>query len=201
MAQKQTVDGMFFNICWLTASVKPRQLRNFTWCHQVKMSLPVWVIKNRGTVLQQEYLVSLWQLVSLLSANCTKQLFSPHLIWRIFIGLSLRFKNYFGRAKPCRKLILHWNVLQEGEHSSVQDAQAAVRLYTMFRKQWEADIKYKDKKGLRIKSDANTAMSTVDSDNVEHHNVERQNVATTTTTKSKKVVAQKESRPLYTDSD
>ena len=84
----------------------------------------------------------------------------------------------------------------------MQDAQAAVRLYTMFRKQWEADIKNKDKKGLRIKSDANTAMSTVDSDNVERHNVERQNVATTTTaTKSKKVVAQKESRPLYTDSD
>ena len=28
--------------------------------------------------------------------------------------------------------------VQSGEHSSVQDSQAAVRLYTMFRKDWEA---------------------------------------------------------------
>ncbi|XP_051925413.1 RNA exonuclease 4 isoform X2 [Hippocampus zosterae] len=31
--------------------------------------------------------------------------------------------------------------VQQGEHSSVQDAQAAMRLYTLVRKQWEADIK------------------------------------------------------------
>ena len=29
--------------------------------------------------------------------------------------------------------------MQTGEHSSVQDSQAALRLYTMFRKDWEAD--------------------------------------------------------------
>ena len=29
--------------------------------------------------------------------------------------------------------------MQTGEHSSVQDSQAAMRLYTMFRKDWEAD--------------------------------------------------------------
>jgi len=30
--------------------------------------------------------------------------------------------------------------VQEGEHSSVQDAQATMRLYTMFKKDWERDI-------------------------------------------------------------
>ena len=29
--------------------------------------------------------------------------------------------------------------VQTGEHSSVQDSQAAIRLYTMFRKDWEAE--------------------------------------------------------------
>ena len=31
--------------------------------------------------------------------------------------------------------------VQQGEHSSVQDAQAAMRLYTMFKKDWEKDSK------------------------------------------------------------
>ena len=30
--------------------------------------------------------------------------------------------------------------VQEGEHSSVQDAQATMRLYTMFKKDWEREI-------------------------------------------------------------
>uniref|UniRef100_H3CK19 RNA exonuclease 4 n=1 Tax=Tetraodon nigroviridis TaxID=99883 RepID=H3CK19_TETNG len=39
----------------------------------------------------------------------------------------------------CREIL---NVkVQEGEHSSVQDAQATMRLYTMVKKQWEAEIK------------------------------------------------------------
>ncbi|XP_034415089.1 RNA exonuclease 4 [Cyclopterus lumpus] len=39
----------------------------------------------------------------------------------------------------CREIL---NVkVQQGEHSSVQDAQATMRLYTMVRKQWEAEIK------------------------------------------------------------
>ncbi len=33
--------------------------------------------------------------------------------------------------------------VQEGEHSSVQDAQAAMRLYTMFRKEWEKRLEEK----------------------------------------------------------
>lgn len=39
----------------------------------------------------------------------------------------------------CRQIL---NVqVQQGEHSSVQDAQATMRLYTMVRKQWEAELK------------------------------------------------------------
>ena len=39
--------------------------------------------------------------------------------------------------------------IQTGEHSSVQDAQAAMRIYTMYRKQWEIEVrsgKFKEKK-------------------------------------------------------
>ena len=43
--------------------------------------------------------------------------------------------------------------MQQGEHSSVQDAQAAMRLYTMFKKDWEKDCsKRKSKKPSDIKS-------------------------------------------------
>ncbi|XP_061666447.1 RNA exonuclease 4 [Syngnathoides biaculeatus] len=50
----------------------------------------------------------------------------------------------------CKK-ILNVNV-QQGEHSSVQDAQATMRLYTLVKKQWEADIKNSaDKKSEKRK--------------------------------------------------
>jgi RNA exonuclease 4 len=42
--------------------------------------------------------------------------------------------------------------IQEGEHSSVQDAQAAMRLYTMFKKEWELDLQSK-KASKKKKSD------------------------------------------------
>lgn len=48
-----------------------------------------------------------------------------------------------GRTPSLKKLsekILGVKV-QEGEHNSVQDAQATVRLYTMYRKQWESELK------------------------------------------------------------
>jgi len=38
--------------------------------------------------------------------------------------------------------------VQQGEHSSVQDAQAAMRLYTMFRKDWEKDSNKRRTKNL-----------------------------------------------------
>ena len=37
---------------------------------------------------------------------------------------------------------------QEGEHSSVQDAQATMGLYTMFRKEWENESLKKRQKNL-----------------------------------------------------
>lgn len=43
----------------------------------------------------------------------------------------------------CREIL---NVkVQQGEHSSVQDAQAAMRLYTMAKKEWEAEMKSNQK--------------------------------------------------------
>lgn len=55
------------------------------------------------------------------------------------------FRTLFnGRIPSLKKLtaqVLSVKV-QEGEHDSVQDAQAAMRLYTMYRQQWEKDIKH-----------------------------------------------------------
>ena len=42
--------------------------------------------------------------------------------------------------------------VQQGEHSSVQDAQATMRLYTMFKKDWEKELnkrKGKPSSGLK----------------------------------------------------
>ena len=39
-------------------------------------------------------------------------------------------------------------IFQEGEHSSVQDAQATMRLYTMFRKEWEEGLLKKRQKNM-----------------------------------------------------
>nr|XP_046233600.1 RNA exonuclease 4 [Scatophagus argus] len=58
------------------------------------------------------------------------------------------FKKIVKCGRPSLKLlcreILNVNV-QQGEHSSVQDAQATMRLYTLVKKQWEAEIKAKQK--------------------------------------------------------
>jgi RNA exonuclease 4 len=40
--------------------------------------------------------------------------------------------------------------IQEGEHNSVQDAQAAMRIYTMYKKQWETDLKSKNKSSCNL---------------------------------------------------
>merc|ERR1711862_181151 len=52
------------------------------------------------------------------------------------------FRTAFGGRTPSLKNLAERFLgvaVQTGEHSSVQDSQAAVRLYTMFRKEWEAD--------------------------------------------------------------
>ncbi|KAJ8286888.1 hypothetical protein GJAV_G00044530 [Gymnothorax javanicus] len=58
------------------------------------------------------------------------------------------FKETVKSGRPSLKLlcekILHVKV-QQGEHSSVQDAQAAMRLYTLVKKQWEVDVKARHK--------------------------------------------------------
>lgn len=42
------------------------------------------------------------------------------------------------------------NSFQEGEHSSIQDAQATMRLYTMHKKEWEAEINQKKLKNAEF---------------------------------------------------
>ncbi|XP_034050317.1 RNA exonuclease 4 [Thalassophryne amazonica] len=54
------------------------------------------------------------------------------------------FKKTVKNNRPSLKLLCKeiLNVkVQQGEHSSVQDAQATMRLYTLVKKQWEAEIK------------------------------------------------------------
>ncbi|KAM9837575.1 RNA exonuclease 4 isoform 1-T2 [Aulostomus maculatus] len=54
------------------------------------------------------------------------------------------FKKRVKSSRPSLKLLCReiLNVkVQQGEHSSVQDAQATMRLYTLVKKQWEAEIK------------------------------------------------------------
>ncbi|XP_068161539.1 RNA exonuclease 4 [Antennarius striatus] len=59
------------------------------------------------------------------------------------------FKKTVKSSRPSLKLlcreILNVNV-QQGEHSSIQDAQATMRLYTLAKKQWEAEVKASQKK-------------------------------------------------------
>ncbi|TWW81361.1 RNA exonuclease 4 [Takifugu flavidus] len=60
------------------------------------------------------------------------------------------FRKTVKSSRPSLKLLCReiLNVkVQQGEHSSVQDAQATMRLYTMVKKQWEAEIKAKKSKG------------------------------------------------------
>ncbi|KAM9176326.1 RNA exonuclease 4 isoform 1-T1 [Mergus octosetaceus] len=61
------------------------------------------------------------------------------------------FRQRVKSARPSLKLLCErlLNVqVQTSEHSSVQDAQAAMRLYTLEKKQWEAAIKNKSKNKL-----------------------------------------------------
>lgn len=56
------------------------------------------------------------------------------------------FRASFGGKTPSLKNLTARMVgvtVQDGEHSSVQDAQATMRLYTMYKKQWETEINQK----------------------------------------------------------
>ena len=49
--------------------------------------------------------------------------------------------------------------VQTGEHSSVQDSQAAVRLYTMFRTEWEQERVAKQSKNIKKKGNKKKSSS------------------------------------------
>ncbi|XP_053137719.1 RNA exonuclease 4 [Hemicordylus capensis] len=60
------------------------------------------------------------------------------------------FKQEVKSGRPSLKLLCEklLNVkVQTSEHNSIQDAQAAMRLYTIVKKQWEASLRYKLKAG------------------------------------------------------
>ena len=59
------------------------------------------------------------------------------------------FRKLFGGRTPSLKNLTERLLgvkVQEGEHSSVQDAQATMRVYTMHKKQWENELKEKNAK-------------------------------------------------------
>jgi len=73
------------------------------------------------------------------------------------------FRSAFGGKTPSLKNLtarMLGVAVQEGEHSSVQDAQAAMRLYTMFKKQWEADLGTKHSTKKKTESLAKAKSST-----------------------------------------
>lgn len=56
--------------------------------------------------------------------------------------------------------------IQEGEHSSVQDAQAAMQLYNMYRKHWESGKGNKYRRRIDSCGIENKAVKTVDSEDI-----------------------------------
>ena len=68
------------------------------------------------------------------------------------------FRKAFGGKTPSLKNLTARMLgvkVQEGEHSSVQDAQATMRLYTMHKKQWENELKEKHSKKFTTSSKKN----------------------------------------------
>uniref|UniRef100_A0A3P9C2Z7 RNA exonuclease 4 n=1 Tax=Maylandia zebra TaxID=106582 RepID=A0A3P9C2Z7_9CICH len=73
------------------------------------------------------------------------------------------FKTIVKSGRPSLKLLCRKILdvkVQEGEHSSVQDAQATMRLYTMVKKQWEAEIKVSRKNKFLDKRSERKAKTT-----------------------------------------
>jgi len=73
------------------------------------------------------------------------------------------FKAAFGGRTPGLKALSERFLgvkVQSGEHSSIQDSQAAVRLYTMFRKDWEAAREAKRSANNRFKKKASKKATT-----------------------------------------
>ncbi len=105
------------------------------------------------------------------------------------------FRAAFGGRTPSLKNLtarMLGVAVQEGEHSSVQDAQAAVRLYTMFRKEWEKTLE--DRKKTKAGRDKK----------VQHvnPNVQVRDVsASSSKSSTAKIAASSVKAPRYVDSD
>merc|ERR1712025_374155 len=101
------------------------------------------------------------------------------------------FKAAFGGRTPGLKALTErflGEKVQTGEHSSVQDSQAAIRLYTMFRKDWEADRTSKMNKNKNSKKKKQSKTETV--------KIEPSRIL-----KAKEASKSIGSRPLYAPSD
>lgn len=72
---------------------------------------------------------------------------------------SVYFKRFFKGCTPSLKRLanVYLNVkIQDGEHDSIIDAQATMRLYTLFKKEWESIINSKAKRKERRKKKRKT---------------------------------------------
>ena len=79
-------------------------------------------------------------------------------------GINIRdtakyFTKNYGNTPSLKRLVKDFLEIgfQTGEHSSVQDAQATMKIYTMHKKQWEKDIwslkvKYEEENGKKVSS-------------------------------------------------
>ena len=108
------------------------------------------------------------------------------------------FRSIFGGRTPSLKNLSARMLgvsVQQGEHSSVQDAQAAMRLYTMFKKEWEKDCsKRKSKKPSDIKANV------VSSDNSEKANMPSKETNAIGAS-SARLEIQRNNQLVYEDSD
>ena len=82
--------------------------------------------------------------------------------------------------------------VQTGEHSSVQDSQAAVRLYTMFRSEWEQERMKKQSKNIKKKTNKKKSSASAP---------EKTGLEPSRLVKTKEASKSIGSRPIYAPSD
>ena len=109
------------------------------------------------------------------------------------------FRSIFGGKTPSLKNLSARMLgvsVQQGEHSSVQDAQAAMRLYTMFKKDWEKDCSKRRSKKL-----SDSKIKDVSSDKTQKVNVPTKEVSQATNATSATFEIQRNNQLVYEDSD
>lgn len=68
---------------------------------------------------------------------------------------SVYFRRFFNNRTPSLKKLTEVYLgvqIQHGEHDSITDAQATMRLYTLFKKKWQASLNRKSKRGQAKKT-------------------------------------------------